>query len=164
MNFAWGMGMGPGMGGGRRRFKRGMLKWVVLKMLESRASHGYDFMRWFREGGWAPGAGSIYPLLANLEENGLIEGRDEDGKRVYTITDKGRDYLREHAPFIDLERIFESQPAGEDERQDDARAAFSRLDAACTQAQRTARPESLKKISQILDRARKEIYTILADE
>ena len=145
---------------GRKRFKRGMLKWVVLRILEQGERHGYDFINWFRDGGWAPGAGSIYPLLATLEEDGLIEGRDENGKRIYRITENGRRYLQEHAPFDDMREIFEERK----ERHDERGSAFGKLAAAFWQAQRTAAPESLEKISAILDRARKDIYSILADE
>ena len=55
-----------------RRFKRGILKFVLLKLLAAEPRHGYDLMREFRRKGWPSGAGSIYPLLAALEEEGLI--------------------------------------------------------------------------------------------
>ncbi len=47
-----------------RRFRRGILKFVLLKLLAELPRHGYDLMRAIREKGWGGGAGSIYPLLA----------------------------------------------------------------------------------------------------
>jgi DNA-binding PadR family transcriptional regulator len=152
----------PRHGGGRRRFKRGMLRWIVLKMLEAGERHGYDFLSFFQMRGWSPGAGSIYPLLASLESEGLVQGRDENGRRVYTITDEGRRRLREDAPpWFRFEEIFESEgPRVNDEMQ----AAFDRLAAAWAQAKQVAKPETLQKIAETLDKTRKEIYAVLADE
>jgi DNA-binding PadR family transcriptional regulator len=149
-------------GGGRRRFKRGILRWVLLKVLEAGERHGYDFMRLLQTRGWNPGPGSIYPLLASLEEEGLIQGRDEGGRRVYTITDEGRRHLREDAPrSFRFEEIFEP---GESPANDDVRAAFDRLAAAWSQAKHVAKPETMTKIGAVLDKARKDIYSILSDE
>jgi DNA-binding PadR family transcriptional regulator len=149
-------------GQGRKRFKRGVLRWVVLWMLEAGERHGYDFIRLLQQRGWAPGPGSIYPLLAALEEEGLIVGRDEGGRRIYTITDEGRRHLREDAPrAFRFEQIFEP---GEPSMNDDVKAAFDRLAAAWSQAKHVAKPETLAKIAAVLNSARKDIYTILSDE
>ena len=92
--------MGAGSGGtpGARPpvCARGILKFVILKLLAEQPRHGYDLMR-FRAKGWAGGAGSVYPLLAALEAAGLIVGRDEGDRRIYEVTEKGRRHLGEHA-------------------------------------------------------------------
>lgn len=161
----WGKAPGfPRHGGhGRRRFKRGMLKWVVLKLLAEGERHGYDFMRFFRERGWdaAPGPGSIYPILAALEEDGLVQGRDEDGKRIYTITDKGRAYLEEQGPRFDFKDFDDESDAVTNS---DLREAFKRLAMAYAQIEKTAAVETAHKAVEILNAARKEIYTLLANE
>jgi DNA-binding PadR family transcriptional regulator len=156
-------------GHGRRRFKRGMLKWVVLKILDEGERHGYDFMRLFRERGFGPGPGSIYPLLSQLEQEGLVTGRDEGDRRVYTITEEGRRHLREDAPGPGrhfFEQFFQEAWSREvaPHVTTDFDAAFKRLAAAWNQAQHAANPQTLEKIGEILNRARKEIYTVLADE
>jgi DNA-binding PadR family transcriptional regulator len=151
-----------GHGGRRRRFKRGMLRWVVLKVLDEGERHGYDFMRFFQTRGWSPGPGSIYPLLASLESEGLVQGRDEAGRRVYTITDEGRRVLREEAPrWLEFGDIFQSE---EQPVNDEAQGAFDRLAAAWTQARQVAKPETIEQIVEIINEARKDIYSALADE
>ncbi len=152
----------PRHGRGRRRFKRGMLRWVVLKMLEAGERHGYDFLSFFQMRGWSPGSGSIYPLLASLEEEGLVQGRDEGGRRVYTITDEGRRRLNEDAPpWPNFEGIFESE---EHPMNDDRQGSFDRLAAAWSQAKQVAKPDTMQQIVDIINEARKDIYSALADE
>jgi DNA-binding PadR family transcriptional regulator len=149
-------------GGGRRRFKRGMLRWIVLKILEAGGRHGYDFMNFFQMRGWSLGAGSIYPLLASLEAEGLVQGRDEGGRRVYTITDEGLRRLREDAPpWPHFEEIFKSE---EHSVNDEAQGAFDRLAAAWAQAKQVGKPDTIQQIVDIINEARKDIYNALADE
>lgn len=159
-------GFGPGSefwrGGGRKRFKRGMLRWIVLKLLDEGERHGYDLLSFFQTWGWSPGAGSIYPLLASLEGEGLLQGRDEGGRRIYTITEEGRRVLREDAPRgFSFEEIFQRE---EHPMNDEAQGAFDRLQAAWAQAKQVAKPDTVQQIVDILNEARKDIYTALADE
>lgn len=162
MNFGPMFWMGGGGHGGRRRFKRGMLKWIVLRILAEGERHGYDLIRFFQSWGWTGGAGSIYPLLAGLEEEGLVESRDEGGRRTYTVTEKGRRLLSEDVPAsFRAEDVFESE---EQPVSDEAQGAFDRLTAAWTQAKQVAKPDTVQRIVEILDRTRKEIYGVLAEE
>ena len=151
---------------GRRRFGRGMLKYVLLKLLANEPRHGYDLMRIFSERGWGSlAAGTIYPILGKLEEMGYVESREEDGRRIYRITDAGRERLRDIAD--DLESEFEAQePQAEadSESRPDLRDALNRLSGAVSQAAAAAKPETATKIVEKLDAARKEIYLLLANE
>ena len=157
-----GMGIWPGR---RRRFRRGMLKYVVLKLLEVDERHGYDLIRHFAERGWGRlGAGTLYPVLAMLEEQGYVEGRDQDGKRTYRITDLGRQRLREVADELHGELHGDDENEGGREANVALRDALQRLSGAVTQSAHHAKPESIERIRQTLDAARKEIYTILANE
>src|SRR5260370_42313778 len=45
-------------------------------------------------GVYAPSPGTIYPRLARLEEDGLVTHEEVDGKKIYSITDKGREEIR----------------------------------------------------------------------
>ena len=148
--------------GRRRRFKRGMMKYVILKLLEADDRHGYDLIRHFAERGWGRlGAGTLYPVLALLEHHGYIEGREEDGKRTYRITDAGRARLRDVA--VDLEGELEDEEQAETPH-DELREALHRLSGAVMQASNAAGPGAIGQIAGRLDAARKEIYTILANE
>lgn len=147
---------------GRRRLKRGMLRWVVLKLLDEQERHGYDFMQFFKSRGWSPGPGSIYPLLSMLEQDGLVQGRDEGGRRVYSLTEEGRRHLHEDAPrWMHFQEIFDRE---DDAMNEEGQGAFERLGAAWAQARQVGKPETLEHVVEILNRARKDIYSALADE
>jgi DNA-binding PadR family transcriptional regulator len=141
-----------------------------LKLLEESSRHGYDLMRIFAERGWAPlRAGSVYPILNALEEEGLVVSRAEGDRRVYEITEKGRQHLNEHAAHGG--KFFENFFEG-DEDQDDAgatpasglRDAANRLMQAVSQVGPSSKPETVDRVQELLNQARKEIYTLLAQE
>lgn len=159
--FGMGIGMWPGR---RRRFKRGMLKYVILKLLEADERHGYELMRHFSEQGWGRlAASSLYPLLASLEEEGYIEGREEDGKRTYRITEKGRQRLRDVAHDLSAE-LDDDDEEGTGVTHRDLRDALHRLSGAASQAAHGAKPETVQQIVELLNKARKDIYVLLANE
>ena len=77
-------GAGGGWGGGGRRMRRGDTRQIVLRTLLDGPAHGYEIIRRLEErsaGLWRPSAGSIYPTLQLLEEQGLVTSRDDGGKR-----------------------------------------------------------------------------------
>ena len=83
---ARGAGMSPVFGHGRLRL-------YLLKLLDESPRHGYDVIRALEDrflGLYAPSAGTVYPRLARLETEGLVTSTDEDGRKVYRITDAGR--------------------------------------------------------------------------
>ena len=77
-----------------RVFKRGELKQAIVAVLASlEDAHGYAIMAELKErvgGRWQPSPGAIYPALLSLEELGLVSSHDEDGTRIYSLTDEGR--------------------------------------------------------------------------
>jgi DNA-binding PadR family transcriptional regulator len=149
-----------------RRMRRGILKFAVLKLLDELPRHGYDLIRAVREKGWAGGPGSVYPLLAALEAAGLVSGRDEAGRRIYEITEKGRSLLGEHA--AEIESWLKHDAFEEEEEMHDTgsqlRDSARRLMQAVTQLGPSSKPETIEHVRQLLDQARKEIYQALAEE
>jgi DNA-binding PadR family transcriptional regulator len=142
-----------------------MLKYVVLKLLEAQERHGYDLMRHFAEQGWGRlAASSLYPVLAALEERGYIEGKDEDGKRTYRITEKGRQRLRDVADDLASELDEDEEPQPAETPRGELREALQRLSAAASQAAHGAKAETVQQIVARLNAVRKEIYTLLANE
>ncbi len=77
-----------------RVFKRGELKQAIVAVLSSVGeAHGYAIMAELKErvgGRWQPSPGAIYPALLSLEELGLVVSVDEEGMKVYSLTDEGR--------------------------------------------------------------------------
>jgi len=161
----WWGGHGPHHRRGLRRLRRGILKFALLKLLSEVPRHGYDLIREIRDKGWGAGAGSVYPLLAALESAGLIAGREEGDRRIYEITEQGRRLLGEHA--AELERLLND--AGDDEEAEDdhptqLRSSAGRLMQAVAQLGPSSKPETIERVSHVLDTARKEIYKLLAEE
>ncbi|MFC0862627.1 helix-turn-helix transcriptional regulator [Sphaerimonospora cavernae] len=89
-------------------FGHGRLRLYLLKLLEESPRHGYEVIRLLRDrflGVYSPSPGTIYPRLARLEEEGLVTHEVVDGKKVFTITDKGRaELLNRMDELAELER------------------------------------------------------------
>jgi len=89
-------------------FRHGRLRLYLLKLLDEAPRHGYEVIRLLQDrflGVYAPSPGTIYPRLARLEEEGLVTHDEADGKKVYRITDKGREEIR--ARIDDLAELEE---------------------------------------------------------
>jgi DNA-binding PadR family transcriptional regulator len=77
-------------------FGHGRLRLYLLKLLEESPRHGYEVIRLLQDrflGVYSPSPGTIYPRLARLESEGLVSHEVIKGKKVYSLTDKGRDEL-----------------------------------------------------------------------
>jgi len=115
--FAAGFFGGPGLGGFGMRMGRklasGDLQLVLLALLAEQPSHGYELIKALeqRSGGfYVPSPGMIYPALTWLEEVGYASVEQDGTKKLYRITDSGREYLRENSEVAEamlsqLERI-----------------------------------------------------------
>jgi DNA-binding PadR family transcriptional regulator len=78
-------------------FRHGRLRLYLLKLLDEAPRHGYEVIRLLQDrflGVYAPSPGTIYPRLARLEEEGLVTHDEVDGKKIYRITEKGREEIR----------------------------------------------------------------------
>lgn len=161
----WGW-YGPRVRRGTRKMRRGILKFALLKLLDELPRHGYDLIRAVRAKGWGAGAGSVYPLLGALELAGLIAGREEGDRRVYDITEKGRQMLGEHA--AELERLLRESKDEDDDAEDDSlaqlRDSAGKLMRAISQLGPSSKSETIERVCELLKEARKEIYELLAEE
>jgi DNA-binding PadR family transcriptional regulator len=85
-------------------FRHGRLRLYLLRLLDEEPRHGYDIIRLLRDrfmGVYAPSPGTIYPRLARLEEEGLVTHDEENGRKVYRITEAGRAELRNRGDELD---------------------------------------------------------------
>jgi DNA-binding PadR family transcriptional regulator len=148
--------------------RRGALRFALLKLLAAGERHGYDLLKEMRWRGWGmPGPASVYPVLTMLEEAGLVSSREEGGRRIYQLTATGREFLRDRADFVDKMLADLAQPSSEADGDDDDQAlrrSMERLMRAASQVDADSKPEMRAKVQEIVDRARKEIYTLLSDE
>ena len=112
-------------------------------------------------GMWRPSPGSVYPTLQMLEDEGLVTSEVRDGVRTYSLTTKGEQTANETTsepggcPGTSSARAIRADRA--------TREAFGLMMVAAKQIERTGTPEQLEKATEIFNRARKEIYQILAE-
>jgi DNA-binding PadR family transcriptional regulator len=92
--------------GSRRRssFQKGDLKYIILDLIKDKPRHGYDIIRELEEqsyGLYKPSPGVIYPTLQMLEEMGHAQSTEQEGKKVYSITEEGLQFLVKRKDIAD---------------------------------------------------------------
>jgi DNA-binding PadR family transcriptional regulator len=156
------MSGGRGRGRGRHRVRRGDVRSAVLALLDDRPMHGYEMIQELEErtgGRWTPSAGSIYPTLQLLEDEGLVTPEEVEGRKVYSLTEAGK----EAAP----DRSEGGRPweqGDEDSPRFEARKELFKLMGAAKQLGRADNEEQLTKAAEILKDARRKLYGLLAEE
>ena len=89
-------GFREAFGGGRGRggmVRRGEIRPLILAVLATKPMHGYEVITELEAqsgGRWRPSAGSVYPTLQQLADEGLVTSEEIDGRRVYALTDEGK--------------------------------------------------------------------------
>ncbi len=152
---------------GGSRMARGDVRAAVLSLLAERPMHGYQIIGEIAErsgGTWKPSAGSVYPTLQLLADEGLIEAEEQNGRKTYSLTEAGREVVAETtgtpAPWVANDR--------EGKRNDPRFHALPKagidLAAAAAQVGRSGSPEQVQAAIDILDDARRRLYTILAQD
>lgn len=125
--------------------------------------HGYEMIQEIAErsgGAWKPSPGSVYPTLQLLEDEGLISSTSDGGKKLFELTDAGRAEA-ETGP----EAPWEEAGRGVDwEALHDIRKAGSGLVEAFWQVWTSGTPEQREKALAVVNKARKDLYLILAEE
>ncbi len=162
--FARSRGPRYGRGRGGPRARRGDVRAAVLALLAERPMHGYEMIKEIEErsgGAWTPSAGSIYPTLQMLEDEGLVRGEESEGKRRFTLTDEGRTEQEEKAGEVTPWDAVSADAAPE---QVQLRMAVGKLHHAVGQVFHAADTEQQKRVRELLDETRRKIYGILAEE
>jgi DNA-binding PadR family transcriptional regulator len=103
-------GFGPGFPGGSRRqrrwgrwFEPGEMRLVILRLVREKPRHGYEIIKALEEsmhGCYTASAGSVYPTLQMLEDQGYVRIVEEGGKKVYHITPEGERFLDENEDVL----------------------------------------------------------------
>lgn len=153
---------GTGRGGARGEFmrmRRGDIKYLLLEILEDHPRHGYEIIGELesRHGGYRPSPGSVYPTLQMLEEGGFLTGEQVEGKKIYTITEEGRSLLKERGakPFKANPKMAQAF---------EVRKSLMKFGAAVMDGVRDGDEETVKRITEIVNKARKDVYSVLAED
>jgi len=153
-----------------RPFAKGQFKYILLRLLAEQPGHGYELMRALEArlaGQYTPSPGVVYPTLQMLEDLGYVQLQEQEGRKVYTVTDTGHRYLGEqHAAVEDAWAHLMSwlEPEGQDELHE----LMHRLrDLGHILGHRGYRrwvpAEKIPRIREIVARAHREIEAILAE-
>lgn len=158
---------GPRFGRGGRggpRARRGDVRAAILALLAERPMHGYEMIKEVEErtaGAWTPSAGSIYPTLQMLEDEGLIEGEESASKRRFALTDAGRAAEEERNGEVSP---WDAVTAGAPPEQIQLRGAIGKLHHAVGQVFHVADAGQQRRVVALLDETRREVYAILAEQ
>jgi DNA-binding PadR family transcriptional regulator len=162
-----GPGFGPGFGGppfGRgHRARRGDVRAALLVLLAEEPRNGYGLMQEIEQrsnGGWRPSPGSVYPALAQLEDEGLVRQTEAGGRRAYELTDEGRTYVTENAE--ELGTPWEEIAAGENVGE--LRSLIPGVAAAAMQVARAGSEAQVAEAAKALEETRRKLYRILSEE
>src|SRR5947209_19698379 len=149
--------------GRRRRMRRGDVRAAMLVLLAEEPRNGYGLMQEIEqrsEGEWRPSPGSVYPALAQLEDEGLVRAETEGSGRHFALTDEGRAHVDEHReelgePWANL--------GGEGGSQRDLRRAIGEVAQAAMMVSRGGGEKGEQAVAILTD-ARKALYRILAEQ
>ena len=148
----------------RGRMRRGDIRTAVLAILAEDNGHGYEVIQRLEaksEGAGRPSPGSVYPTLQLLEDEGLVRSTERDGKRVYEITDAGRE---ESASRIEEAGGAPWDLAGPGKRHGELREGMLTLGLAVRQVAHAGTPQQIERATAIITAARKQLYGLLAED
>ena len=145
---------------GRPSVRRGEIRPLILAALLQRPMHGYEVIQELesRSGGrWRPSAGSVYPALQLLADEGLVTSEEVDGRRTYTLTTEGR-------MAAESASVAHHSWDDDDRREGDVRHVAIQLVGAAMQVQQMGSPHARREAGRVLADARRQMYRILADD
>lgn len=151
-----------GRGPRRRRRERGDVRASILLLLAEQPRHGYEILTELAdrsEGQWQPSPGSIYPVLKRLARDGLVRADHEDGKRIFSLTEEGREVVAAEAAAWGTPWQSMAEEA------DPAEVLWTegrQLSAAVWQVAQLEDPMQIQSAAAVLADARKRIYAVLA--
>ncbi len=157
----------PGSPGGPRGAKaaRGDVRAAILALLREGPRTGYQIMSEIEErsaGAWRPSPGAVYPALSQLADEGLIVGEESGGRRTFSLTDTGRDYVEQNPEKA--RGAWESQTQQEAWQLPDLFAEAAQLAGGIVQVAQAGTAEQVRAAEQLLERTRRRLYQILADD
>jgi DNA-binding PadR family transcriptional regulator len=150
----------------KARAKRGDVRAAILSLLAERPLNGYQIMQEIEQrsrGSWRPSPGAVYPALQQLEDEGLVRAENGGGGRIYSLTEAGRAYAKEHAE--ETAAPWESgQPAASEEPMLGLLGELKHIAAASLQVVHAGSSGQVREAQKILNQARRALYHLLAED
>ncbi|HEY4228332.1 MAG TPA: PadR family transcriptional regulator [Candidatus Limnocylindrales bacterium] len=155
-----------GQGGAGGPMRRGEVRPLILAALLKKPMHGYEVIQDLEEqsgGRWRPSAGSVYPTLQQLADEGLVTSEEVDGRRTYTLTEEGRKAAAE-TDTRSRWATAETDGGPDADRQPDIRQLAVQLAAAVIQVHKMGSPKARLEATRILTDTRKQMYRLLSED
>jgi DNA-binding PadR family transcriptional regulator len=159
---------GPGGFGGPRgrgrKARRGDIRTAALLLLAEEPRNGYQIMQEIEErsdGVWRPSPGSTYPALQQLEDEGLIRAQELDGRKLFQLTDAGREYVAERDK--DKPAPWEQMSGDVSDQAHELGRLIREVASAFTQVVKTGSEAQMDEARKVLTTTRRDLYRILAD-
>jgi hypothetical protein len=149
---------------GGTRVDRGDVRAAVLALLAEQPMHGYEIVRALEErgdGARTPGAGSVYPVLQLLVDEGLATAAEDGGRKTYSLTAAGRVAAAATPPRPTPQEARAPRGGAGAGAGAIPKAAAQLAQVAATVA-RTGTAAQVADAAAVLDEARRKLYTILA--
>lgn len=146
------------------RMGRGDIRTAILVALTQEPMHGYQIIQSIEartRGAWKPSPGSIYPTLQLLADEGLVTAEQVGERKVYSLTDAGREAAAE---FAEAPQPRNSRRSWDSERAVALPRAGAKLAQAAAQVAQSGTKEQNERAVEIIDEARRKLYAILAED
>lgn len=152
-----------------RLFEKGDMKYVILDLIKEKPSHGYEVIQALKDrfhGLYSPSAGSVYPTLQMLEDLGYVKVTEQDGKKIYTITEEGMDFLKQRGETIGRIKSHIQGWCGSGHRAEikEIFDGFHDLGRTVGSQAHNLSADQIGKIKDLMNRARLDINNILQKE
>ena len=157
----------PGPPGAARGPKagRGDVRAAILALLREGPHTGYQIMSEIEErsgGAWRPSPGAVYPALSQLADEGLIAGEESGGRRAFSLTEAGREYVEQNPEMA--RGAWESAAQQEAWQAPGLFTEAARLAGGIVQIAHAGTSEQIQAAEQLLRQTRRELYRILAED
>jgi len=159
-------GFGPGGGprGRGRKARRGDIRTAALLLLNEEPRNGYEIMQEVEErsdGVWRPSPGSVYPALAQLEDEGLIRSQELEGRKLFALTDEGLAFVKERGE--DKQAPWDQMSGDVSAQAHELGKLIREVASAFAQVIKTGSEAQMGEARKVLAATRKDLYRILAD-
>jgi DNA-binding PadR family transcriptional regulator len=147
-----------------RKARRGDIRTAALLLLSEEPRNGYQVMQEVQErsdGVWRPSPGSVYPALAQLEDEGLIRQSEHEGRKLYELTGEGRERVAERG--ADRPAPWEQMSGSVSEDMHELGKLAREVAFAFAQVMRAGGSDQVAKAREVLTQTRRDLYRILAD-
>src|SRR6201986_4291171 len=148
------------------RARKGDVRAAILDLLDEGGQwNGYQLIQEIAgrtSGVWRPSAGSVYPALQQLEDEGLIAPEGEGRRRMYALTEAGQAYAAEHAD--ELRGSWDAVAGMTDDEAIELGDLIRQVMIAVMEVRRAGSPEQLSQARAVLAQTRRSMYRILAED